>query len=93
MMAIQLCFLPISALITKSAAASDAELQRVLVRVVIIGTVIIGVSTAILILFFRSFEKEGEGKGSFRPTLLMMALIGSVMFGCIVLLMISFVRR
>ena len=84
---------PIVVLILESAAASDAELKRMLLRVMIIGTLIIGVSTGILIVFFRSFDKEGEGKGSFRPTLLMMALIASVMVGCIVLLMISFVRR
>ncbi len=93
MMAIGASLITIAVLVRDSAAASDAELRHMLIRVVIIGTIIIGVSTAILILFFRSFEKEGEGKGSFRPTLLMMALIGSVMFGCIVLLMISFVRR
>lgn len=92
-MAIGAPLLPIAALLLDSAAASDAELQHILIRVVIIGTLIIGVSTAILILFFRSFEKEGEGKGSFRPTLLMMTLIASVMVGCIILLMISFVRR
>ena len=92
-MAIGPPLLPIAALLLDSAAASDAELQHILIRVVIIGTLIIGVSTAILILFFRSFEKEGEGKGSFRPTLLMMTLIASVMVGCIILLMISFVRR
>jgi Zn-dependent protease with chaperone function len=93
MMAIGASLIPIAVLVHDSAAASDAELRHMLIRVVIIGTIIIGVSTAILILFFRSFEKEAEGKGSFRPTLLMIALIGSILFGCLLLLMISFVRR
>jgi len=86
-------WLAFAPLLLETAAAADAEMRHMLVRVVITGTVIIGVSTAILILFFRSFEKEGEGKGSFRPTILMITLIASLMFGCLVLLMISFVRR
>jgi hypothetical protein len=84
--------IPIGALLLESSAA-DSELRHMLVRVVIIGTTIIGVSTGILILFFRSFEKEGEGKANFRPTLLMIALIASILAGCLILLMISFLRR
>jgi uncharacterized membrane protein YidH (DUF202 family) len=91
--AIGASLLPIAGALLDPATTSDAELRRILIRVVIIGTTIIGVSTAILILFFRSFEKEEEGRRSFRPTLLMIALIASILVGCLVLLMISFVRR
>jgi heme/copper-type cytochrome/quinol oxidase subunit 2 len=90
--AIGLSLNPLTLAFLDPATASDADLRHLLVRVVITGTLLIGVSTALLILYFRSFEKEGEGKGSFRPTLLLITLIGSLIFGCLVLLMISFVR-
>jgi Zn-dependent protease with chaperone function len=85
--------IPLVALLLESSATADSELRHMLIRVVLIGTTIIGVSTGILILFFRSFEKEGEGKAAFRPTLLMIALIASILVGCLILLMISFLRR
>jgi len=71
----------------------DPGLQRVLLRVLLIGGVIGIASTAALIIAFRSFgERESGGPGR-KPFIILVAAIAFILIACLVLVVFSLPTR
>jgi hypothetical protein len=70
----------------------DPELQRILIRVALVGGGIMVIGAGVLIVAFRSFSTtQGRGR-DFRATVLIAAVIAFVMICCLVLFRLSRVQ-
>lgn len=71
---------------------SDAEATRVILRVVMVGSIIIVLSAGTLFIFFRSFDERKKRADNFRLVWMLALLLAIVMTFCLVLLRLSFTR-
>ena len=70
----------------------DPELQRILIRVGIAGTVIMAIAAGALIVAFRSFgPKDGKNR-DFRAAAIIAAVLTFVMVCCVALFRMSMLR-
>jgi hypothetical protein len=67
----------------------DSEFKTVLLRVVVVGLVLIGVSAGLLLVAFRAFGSEKPR--DFRPVAWIAALLAFILLGCLILMRFSFV--
>ncbi|HKS21500.1 MAG TPA: hypothetical protein VJZ76_01790 [Thermoanaerobaculia bacterium] len=67
----------------------DAEFQRVIIRVLIIGGAIGVIAAGALVIAFRAFSAKTPQDKDFRGTILVGGVIAFVLLCCVVLLIIS----
>lgn len=70
----------------------DPELQRLLIRVAIIGGAIIALAAGALVIAFRSFSTTHERGRDFRAAVLIAGVLAFVMVCCVVLFRLSLIR-
>ena len=73
-------------------AESEAQVNRWIVQVLLIGIAIMGVGGTTLYLAFRGFGASKGRSGDLRPLILLLALIAFLMVCSVVLLRISIAR-
>jgi uncharacterized membrane protein YidH (DUF202 family) len=71
---------------------ADGEAMRVILRVVLIGSVIIVLAAGTLLLFFRSFDERRKRADNYRLAWMLALVLAIVMTFCLVLLRLSFAR-
>jgi uncharacterized membrane protein YidH (DUF202 family) len=74
------------------ALPSDAEATRMIIHVVIIGSVIIILATGTLLLFFRSFDERKKRADNFRLVWMLAITLAVVVAFSMVLFRLSFTR-
>jgi uncharacterized membrane protein YidH (DUF202 family) len=74
------------------ALPSDAEATRMIIHVVMIGSVIIILATGTLLLFFRSFDERKKRADNFRLVWMLAITLAVVVAFSMVLFRLSFTR-
>lgn len=70
----------------------DPELQRILIRIGVAGTVIMAIAGGALVVAFRSFGAKDSKNRDFRAAAIIAGVLTFVMVCCVVLFRMSLLR-